>query len=148
VIVMMRSMLPYIGIAGILFCLLSCRDRDREGREVERALGEGKQTTVTGADLLSVANATAVNRIADARCAREVHCRKVGTGKAYETTDLCAEKIRGDIRGDLSATVCPNGVSSRQLEACVAAIRGESCASEVDKMDHLVVCEAGNLCFR
>ncbi|WP_394828316.1 DUF6184 family natural product biosynthesis lipoprotein [Pendulispora albinea] len=124
-------------------CCMALVGCDRE-RSPEHSPGT---TTVTGANVPSVANATAVGRIADARCAREATCNNIGTEKAYATTGVCAQKIRADMRDDLNAADCPAGVAPKELDACVAAIKAENCNDPLDKLERITACRTSALCL-
>lgn len=97
-------------------------------------------TTVTGASLPSVANNIAVTRLAEARCPREVTCNNIGADRRYASNDVCALKIRTEMKDDLDTTDCPGGVAQKELDACVASIKAESCDNVIDKIERVAAC--------
>jgi hypothetical protein len=91
---------------------------------------------------------SAVGRIAQARCDREVRCHNVGRKEKYETRSECAEKMQNDRRGDINVNECRAGVSEKELDNCLEAIRTEDCGNPIDAISRLNACRSGNLCLK
>jgi hypothetical protein len=89
---------------------------------------------------------SAVNNIADARCAREERCNNVGADKKYASDDVCENQIKSDWADDLNAYECPKGVVDNELEECLNAIRNEDCNSPFDTLSRVSACTAGQIC--
>lgn len=132
---------PLLGVVVVLGLLAGC-DRDRE-----RA-GTSTTTTVTGANVASLNTDTAVGRLVDARCAREMSCNSVGPDKKYASRDVCTQKMKGDMQMDLNASECPNGIGQEDLDRCVTAIRNESCNNPIEKIERLSACRTSELCMK
>jgi hypothetical protein len=89
---------------------------------------------------------SAVDSIADARCAREDHCGNVGKDKKYSSVQDCSSHIRDDWKDDLNARQCPGGTKESQLNECLAAIRNEDCSSPFDTLSRVSQCTAAQIC--
>jgi len=87
-----------------------------------------------------------VDQIAQARCDREGSCDNIGDGKAYANQKACLNDIRGKGFNDFTATTCPNGIDSSQLQKCLAEIRGERCGSPIDTISRINSCRTEALC--
>lgn len=143
--------------AASLLALFACnRDRDRMPREsdVDRS-GTGQPfgvndekkgtTTVTGANVLT--SDSAIDRIVNARCAREAACNNVGPDKRFASRDVCVQNVRNDLRDDLKASDCPRGIDSKELEECLEEIKNESCNNPIDTISRLAACRTSDLCL-
>jgi hypothetical protein len=91
---------------------------------------------------------SAVARIADARCEREVSCENVGTHKKFATRQVCVEDARQSESNDLQGANCASGVDDGQLDKCLTSIRGQPCASAIASTIQLDACRASLLCSR
>lgn len=104
-------------------------------------------TTVTGADLGSVANDVAIDRIATARCARETACNNVGSDKHFVSHDVCVREVRAKVGDDLRTAECPRGIDSEALDKCMEATRTESCNNPIETIQRLATCRTSDLCL-
>lgn len=118
--------------------LFACSHENREPRS-------STVTTVTAAPA-AVGNNNAVARVADARCAREARCDNVGADKKYTSTEACGQKLRADMKDDLNAKDCPGGVSQKDLDACLSAIKAETCGNVLDSIERVAACRTSALC--
>lgn len=152
-----RSLLGVACIAALLACNKSSLDRDgSEPRELGDKSGApspapGERvgvTTVTGADLGTLSNELAVERIVAARCARETACNNVGSDKHFVNHDVCARELRTGMGDDLRASECPRGIDAAALEKCMDAIRSESCNNPIDTIQRLATCRTGAMCLK
>jgi len=109
---------------------------------------EPSTTTTTGSSVQPVPNATAVDRVADARCAHERACSQVGPGRHYISNESCFQKTQAKLMSDLNVNDCPGGVAPKQLDACVAAIEAETCGNVLDKLERITACRTGALCLK
>lgn len=105
-------------------------------------------TTTTGVSVLPAPNATAVSRIADARCAHERSCSNIGPGRHYLSIEACSQKTQANVMSDLNINDCPGGVAPKELDACVAAIEAESCGNVLDKVERITACRTSALCLK
>lgn len=87
-----------------------------------------------------------IHALSTARCDREMRCNNVGSGKKYESTDECTQKL--DSRGydDLGPGECKSGIRKDKLDTCLSAIRSERCGSPLDTLTRLVSCRSAALC--
>ena len=110
------------------------------------------QTTVTGAkrnagpsiQLGGDTNDTTIDRITQARCARELACNNVGPNKKWNDTAACAREIRQNIHGDYRQSEC-HVVLTDKLSSCIDAIQNEKCDAVFD-MTRVNACRKGNIC--
>jgi hypothetical protein len=139
-------------MAAPLICLaalVGCKgDRDRVLDRDHPAQTEPGRTTITGANVGSVSNDSAVGRIVAARCEREARCKNVGADKKYASPDVCAQKIRSDMREDLNAKDCPYGVDQKELDECLTDIRKEDCNNPLDAISRIAACRTGDMCLK
>ena len=132
------------------FVALAACNRDRERVNVDRdrdrpsdypSLNDSKDksgtTTITGANVASTSNESAVARIVNSRCAREAACNNVGPDKRFVSQDVCTGKVKADMKNDLNASDCPYGVDAKELDECLEAIRTESCNNPIETISRL-----------
>ena len=131
-------------LATPFVCVVALGACNRE-RAVDRDPGT---TTVTGANVPSVSNGSAVGRIVGARCARELACNNVGSDRRFASQDVCSQSLRIDMKDDLNASDCPQGVDQKELEGCLAEIKSESCNNPIDKIERLAACRTSDLCLK
>jgi hypothetical protein len=133
-----------LGVLAVVGCN---RDRERmSGVGAENTPTVREQTgttTVTGA---SLANNSAIERIVAARCEREAACRNIGPDKKHSSAQLCAEKLRVDMKSDLNAQECPAGIDQKELGECLESIRKEDCGNPIDSISRLAACRTGDMC--
>ncbi len=151
----------FFGVACILATLVGCKSEQihRDGFEERsfdhpKTAGAAQQnervgtTTVTGADVGSLSNAMAVERIVAARCARETACNNVGSDKHFTNHDVCAKELRSKIGDDLKPGECPRGIDAKELDECMDSIRAESCNNPIDTISRLAACRASDMCLK
>jgi hypothetical protein len=138
-----------IGAPLICLAALAACNRDRTlDRDRPLQNEPGRTTTVTGANVGSVANDSAIGRIVAARCERETRCNNVGADRKYASTDVCSQKIRTDMREDLNAKECPHGIDQKELEECLTDIRKEDCNNPIDTISRLAACRTSDMCLK
>ena len=128
-----------IGIGGFCFAVAltaACGRGEVKGPDAP---------TMTSAHITS--NETAIQRITAARCDREVSCNNIGSGKAYNTREACANELGHDKRADLRAEECPRGISEPDLNDCLTDIKSEKCGNPLDSISRLAACRKGKLCL-
>jgi len=142
---MARHFVSLACAAVAVVSVVACRDRNNTDRE---RMGEQPygHATVTGASVIT--NTSAVEHIVAARCERESSCRNVGPDKNYASSSACIEKLQADMRQDLNAQDCPQGVSQKELGECLTAIRGEACNNPIDTIGRLAACRTSDLCLK
>lgn len=131
------------------------KNQNREERALEatqrgdeRNVEQRQDALRTGAAATAMAPATAaaVNDIATARCEREQRCGNIGAGKSYESATACSSKLSQELQEELNGYECPQGISSKELQECMKAIREEECNSPLDKLARLAACRDSDLC--
>jgi hypothetical protein len=140
-----RLLVPALCLVAVAGCK-SDRERARAKMEHERE-GRGS-TTVTGANVGSVPNESAIDRVVAARCAREATCNNIGSDKHYASRDICTQKIKADMRDDLTPKDCPRGIDPKELNDCLDAIHKEDCNNPLDMIGRLATCRTSNLCLK
>lgn len=160
-----RSLVPATALLAVVAVAGCNRDRtdrsdrpvtvdDRPGigvREQDNREQENKDfgtTTITGANVGSVSNHGAVDRIVAARCARETTCNNVGVDKHFQNAQACTQKLKADMKEDLSAEECPRGIDQKELDECLQAIRNEDCKNPIDTISRLGACRTSDLCLK
>ncbi len=164
-----RHVVPVLCVLGLFACSRDRShttdvDRDRTGRvdlpaapldrehttasDRDRVNDGVGTTTVTGANVGAVQNSNAIERIVQARCAREMACKNVGVDKRFTSNDVCNKEIRNDMRDDLNAKDCPYGVDSKELNECLESIQKESCGNPLESIARLAACRTGDMCLK
>ena len=98
------------------------------------------------AEVRETENGSAVDSIAEARCARESRCDNIGGDKKYSSMEDCVDRIRQDWKDDLDARSCPSGVNDTELNQCLSEVRSEECGSPFDTLERVAACTAGQIC--
>lgn len=157
----------FLAPALCLVAVAAC-DRDRDRVDVDRREGRvtvnpnvnvdkpnvnldkdrSGTTTVTGANVGTVPNESAIQRIVAARCARESACNNVGADKRFTSGDVCSQKLKADMRDDLNAKDCPRGIDQKELNECLAEIKSENCNNPIDMISRLAACRTSDLCLK
>lgn len=151
-----------IGI-GLIGFVSACNDgpnRPVETADAEEYESHAQGTPVSGpaemenpsigeATASSVSNDTrsAMDSIAEARCAREAKCDNIGSEKDYSSTEDCLARIKDEWRDDLNARECPGGVDEPELDECLTAIRDDECGNPFDTLSRVAECGAGQICI-
>lgn len=134
--------LPIVCGAVALLAAPACK-RDRA--EDERASAASK-TTTSSADVASMAKATS-ERLAEARCRREVSCQQVGPSRRHESLEICRGLYASDVMREVGPSACPRGLDEAQVTRCVAAIDQAGCLDPVGTLERLEDCRASKLCL-
>jgi Family of unknown function (DUF6184) len=125
-------------LAGALAC---------GGADHAQAVTGTAATTPVGMSAAQRTDAIVVDKLSEARCAREETCHNVGNGLEYASRDTCSQAMRGSLGNDLNSYNCPRGINNAALDSCEAAIRDESCGHPLDTIQRLEKCRTGNLCM-
>jgi hypothetical protein len=91
-----------------------------------------------------VANDAAIEKMANANCARELACKNVGHGRRYQTSDLCLSTFKREKYDELGE--CLLGIDYVQLDLCVREIESEGCGSALYTLETLGACSSDRLC--
>ena len=105
-------------------------------------------TTLTGANIGSLSNGLAIERLVTARCARETACNNVGGEKRFTNYDLCTSELRSSVGKDLEPSECKRGMDEDALDKCMDAIRSESCNNPIETLQRLATCRTSALCLK
>ena len=122
--------------AGAIACVLVACSNNQRPAEHASAMAEASDTQ----------SGSAVESIAEARCARESRCDNIGSDKRYSSMEDCVARVRDDWKGDLDARSCPAGVKETELNECLGAIRSEECSSPFDTLERVSACTASQIC--
>lgn len=87
-----------------------------------------------------------IDRIAAERCAREIRCGNVGPGKNYADLSACMADLRSKSKAVLDAYECKSGVNSKEVEQCLAQLRGEGCGATLGAIERMTACRGALLC--
>ena len=156
----MRLVHSLLGVACVaaLFACNKNNNVDRDSTTAEQTYGDksgapapGERvgvTTVTGADLGSLGNDIAIERIVAARCGRETACNNVGSDKHFVNHDVCVREVRSKVGDDLRTAACPRGIDADALDKCMESIRTESCNNPIETIQRLAACRTSDLCLK
>jgi hypothetical protein len=127
--------------------LVACsRTGDRSPEGGAAAEGDRVGTAnVTGAELRVLSDELALDRIVAARCLRETACNNVGPDKHFATYEACSRTLRFEARA-LGPRECPRGAAAEKLDACLDAVRHESCNDLIDTLLRVAACRVSELC--
>jgi hypothetical protein len=131
---------PLTAVSLGAFLFVACNHNDAVDQPVTTG---GVYSTPSAAAPVSP---RAADEIAAARCDREQSCNNVGADRKYSTHDVCVAQLRAENQNDLTNASCPNGISSRAVEKCLADIRGEQCDHPLDTLERLRACARSSLC--
>ncbi len=126
----------FLVVLSLLLAVASCK------REREREHGT---TTITSAEIQQSTLAS-IDRIAGARCEREVACDHVGPARQHASFDTCRDLNRAEGRHRFAPDACPQGIEPGRVVDCVAAIERASCLDPVDAIERIEACRPGRLC--
>jgi hypothetical protein len=121
---------------GLGLAAMACGHGSVKGPEV---------ATTTSTQITS--NESAVARITNARCDREVACNSVGPGKSYDTREACTNELGHNKRADLNIEECAGGISEPDLNDCLHDIHEEKCGNPLDQISRIAACRKGKLCL-
>lgn len=123
-----------LGSGALAFALAACGQQ------------RAPETAAAQAEARASEGGSAVESIAEARCARESRCENIAPDKRYSSMEDCVARVREDWRDDLDARSCPSGVNEPQLNECLSAIREEECSSPFDTIERVSACTASQIC--
>lgn len=86
----------------------------------------------------------AIQKIAEARCDREIACERTGEAKRWSDRKACLAELG---HPDLRAHPCPQGVTHPRLSECLADIGKRECKDAMDQVDSISSCERKAICF-
>jgi hypothetical protein len=137
----MKNLLT-LGAASFVILLLGCDHPSgisRDGPAEDKAGVTNKQATVdTGT----------VDKLATARCNRELTCKNIGGGMKWASSDVCMNDFRGSIANELNSYTCPGGFDGSGVEHCMAALQNEECSHPLDTLQRLEKCRTEALCAK
>jgi len=117
-------------------------EQEPEARTVPEARKAPEGIAVTG-----MSNKAAIERMADARCARELRCENIGADKKFESVAACRSELMNKGDKNLDAEECPRGIDSKELEECMTEVKNESCGNPLDTLERLAACRPSDLCL-
>ena len=146
----------FLGVAWLtaLTAVVACnrtKHVDRDGLSEPPSLdNQGERvgvTTVTGAEVGSLSNGLAIERIVAARCSRETACNNVGADKRFTNYELCTSELRSKVE-ELGPRECLRGMDAGAIDNCLDAISSESCNSPSDTLQRLAACRMSAMCIK
>ncbi len=105
---------------------------------------KGDEPTAFGGGPLSIDSA--VSKIAEARCARELTCGNVGADKKFSDASSCMADVKKNFGKDLNAEDCPAGIDAKELSECVTEAKNEDCGNPFDAIGRAAACRKSDLC--
>jgi len=133
--------MKHIAIIGAAaFFVVACNRND-----VDRTTTTTGKLTPNGTiDLGADPNDATIDRITQARCARELACNNVGANKKWSDAAACRREIRQNIRGDYRQSEC-HVVQMDKLQTCIDEIQNDECGDVFD-MARVMACRKTNIC--
>jgi len=125
------------------FFVVGCNQNDAD-RTTTTTGATTTQSTNPSIDLGGDPNDSTIDRITEARCAREIACNNVGANKKWSDATACRRDIRQSTQGDYRASEC-HVVEANKLRSCIDAIKNEKC-DDVFDMTRVVACRKANIC--
>lgn len=98
------------------------------------------------AEVSATEGGSAMESIAEARCARDSRCDNIGPEKRYSSMEDCVARVREDWRSELDQRSCPAGIVDEQLDECLNAVRSEECSSPFDTLERVTECTQSQIC--
>jgi hypothetical protein len=85
--------------------------------------------------------------VAAARCDRAERCLQVGPNHRYDTRSDCLMAVRAVENDEINLNACSGGIDQRELNECVAAIKGSECDPSLDSLRQSNACRESELCL-
>jgi hypothetical protein len=105
----------------------------------------GKTSTTGG--IVATGREGATMAIATARCARAARCNEISSKGRWPSDEACRADWKGRLSDDLSDSVCPKGISQKEIDKCAAAIRDEDCSKSLESFERFSACRTSSLCL-
>lgn len=111
--------------------------------------GEKAGTSMVTSSELRQSIDDASERIAKARCEKEVNCsphhNPDWSDEANKTA--CHDRVKAESTRELTNDACPHGINQDRLIRCVAAIEQTGCDDPVGRLMTLEDCKKAKLCM-
>jgi hypothetical protein len=108
--------------------------------------GETAEPVLTPAARTSPAAERAIEALAATRCDHEERCNRIAPNAVYMSQEHCMNVMRADGYDELG--VCRLGVDQDRLAGCLAALAGQVCGAELDRLERLAGCGTAELCLQ
>ncbi|MDB4996501.1 MAG: hypothetical protein JWM74_3933 [Myxococcaceae bacterium] len=106
----------------------------------------GKASTTSG--IVAIGREGATTAMASARCTRAARCNEtVDNHPRWESAASCVADWKSRLSDDLTEASCPRGISQKEIDACVGAIRNDACGKPLETFEHLTACRTKALCL-
>lgn len=87
-----------------------------------------------------------VQRLATARCDRELRCNNIGVDAKFKSRDHCLSSVKNSYSDELNQWDCKGGIDTADFDKCLSAIRSEDCGNPIDTVGRVVACRTSDLC--
>jgi len=132
-----------LAVCAVLFSVTGCN----KANEPEPAVAHDDHAPLAGSLTPAARTRTAAEQIAQSRCEREQQCGNIGKDQTYSSSQDCLARIQGDWKDDLNARECPGGINQKELDECLAQVRGEACSNPFDTLARVTECTSGQICI-
>lgn len=131
---------------AIASCALIGCTRDRGSADSPPAVVRSAPTAVGGGPPASEPPPvqSAIDRLGEARCARDARCGLIGPEGGYDTMQQCRDADLMSRLDALDPQNCPKGIREDLIEACVQTMANEPCQSTLSAAQ----CTVASLCSR
>lgn len=89
----------------------------------------------------------ATERIARARCDRQVTCDRIGPGRSWASEGACMMQQRPRASDEVNELACARGVDAMQLGMCLDAIRQAPCTESATTPGAMSQCQPTSVCM-
>jgi hypothetical protein len=137
------SKLAVCAASAILFSVTGCNKANEPEPTVAQNDNPPLPTNLTPA----ARTRSAAEQIAESRCEREQQCGNIGNDQTYSSSQDCLTHIQSDWKDDLNARECPGGINQKELDECLAQVRGEACSNPFDTLARVTECTSGQICI-
>lgn len=136
--------LPILALLSLAAC--DRRHSNDPAPVIERPRVEQPKSYELGTGGGPIEMSGAVDKIADARCDREIKCGNVADGKKWSDRAACTSAIQKSLADELNADDCPAGIDVKELDECLHSARNEDCKNPLDKLGRIAACRTSDLC--
>ena len=142
----MSRLLQGLLTAAIASCALIGCTRDRGSPDSPPAIVRSAPTATGGGPPGAEAPPveSAIDRLGEARCARDERCGLIGPAGGYDTKQQCRDADLMSRLDALDPQNCPKGIREDLIESCVQTMANEPCQSTLSAAQ----CTVAALCAR
>jgi hypothetical protein len=132
-----------IACLGVVLSAVACKGAKKSEPPVVEKTGT---STLTSSEIRQSVD-DASQRMAFARCERELSCSGLTSWTLQANKDECVARAKVEASKELSPDSCPRGIDSANLVNCLAAIERGGCGDPIGRLMQLEDCKQSKLCI-